>query len=142
MAKLTAILEFYDSFSENIDRFYSPTDQLTVGESSWQVLSLIQYFPNKPAKYGLQICCWFANILWLEIKNVDYCGTQHPGTHEALNVIMDIINRLISSYKVSNRNLTTDHLYTSCPLSKSFLASGITFVDTLQKNEKEIFFQL
>lgn len=143
--KLAAIREFYDSFNDNCDKFYSPGDQLTVDEKLEPFrgrCSFIQYIPNKPAKYGLKIFAVVDSRTFYCLKLEMYCGTQPPGPYEASNASLDIVNRLISRYKGSNRNLTTDNWYTSYPLAKSLLASGITLVGTLKKNKKEIPFQL
>ena len=67
-----------------------------------------------------------------------YCGTQPPGPYEAPNSSVAIVDRLITTYKGSSRNLTADNWYTSLPLAQSLLASNITLVGTLKKNKKEI----
>ena len=139
--KLAAVREFYDAFNENCEKYYSPGDQLTIDEKLEPFrgrCSFIQYIPNKPAKYGLKIFDIVDSRTFYSLKLEIYCGTQPPGPYEAPNSSVAIVDRLITTYKGSSRNLTTDNWYTSLPLAQSLLASNITLVGTLKKNKKEI----
>ena len=139
--KLAAVREFFESFNQNCQSFYTPGDELTIDEKLEPFrgrCSFIQYIPNKPAKYGMKIFAIVDSRTFYTLKLEIYCGKQPIGPNEISNSSIDIVKKLIGAYKGSNCNLTTDNWYTSYPLAQYLLSKGITLVGTLKKNKREI----
>nr|XP_022909613.1 piggyBac transposable element-derived protein 4-like [Onthophagus taurus] len=139
--KLAPVREFFDLFVQNCKQFYTPSEELTIDEKLEPYrgrCSFFQYIPSKPAKYGLKIFTLTDSKTFYTLNLEIYCGTQPEGLYLVRNSAIDIVDRLISSWKGTNRNLTTDNWYTSLPLAKFLLNNGITLVGTLRSNKKEI----
>ena len=67
-----------------------------------------------------------------------YCGKQLPGPYDVRNTPTDIVKQLVSPIQNSNKNVTTDNLYTNIPLLHYLLEKKTTLLGTMKKNKREI----
>lgn len=139
--KLAPIRQILDQCLQNFQKFYSPSDQLTIDE---QLLafrgrcSFRQYIPSKPAKYGVKV---FALVDCKNMYTVNlevYCGRQPEGPFAVNNSPTEIVERLAKPILGSGRNITGDNWFSSIPLAKSLLQKKISYVGTIKKNKREI----
>jgi len=110
--KLAPIRELYDSFVANCQTSYSPGEHLTIDEKSEPFrgnCSFIQYIPNNPTKYGLKIFAIVDSLTFYTLGLEVYYGAQPPGPYQVPNSSHDIVHRLISKWKGSHRNVTTNN---------------------------------
>ncbi|KRZ18955.1 hypothetical protein T4B_11497 [Trichinella pseudospiralis] len=95
-----------------------------------------QYIRCKPGKYGIKIfCCCGAETSYPFAREI-YVKRQ-PDL-EAPRDEADLVKRLVKPGNSKGRNITTDNLFMSIPVTEDLLAKKTTTVGTLQKNKKEV----
>lgn len=86
--KLAPIRNIFDRFVPNCTANYSPSVYVTVDEilaRFWGRCPFRQYFPSKPAKYGMNILA-LADAETHYLVNLEvYAGKQPPGPYEENN---------------------------------------------------------
>lgn len=94
------------------------------------------YIPSKPNEYGVKIIMMCDNATKYMISALPYCGKGTVPTNEpAANYFVE---RLISSVKGSNRNITMNNWFTSVPLTQKLLADyKLTVIGTIKRNKRE-----
>lgn len=140
--KLAPIREVSQLLVNNFQKYFSPSEYLTVDE---QLLAFRgrcgfrQYIPSKPAKYGVKVFalvdCKNAYTLNLEV----YVGKQPEGPYKLSTSAEDLVIRLTEIVHGTNRNITGDNWFTSLNLATRLLTEKkLTYVGTIRKNKREI----
>ena len=136
--KLAPIRTILDIFLKNCQQYYNTSEFTTIDEMLHPFrgrCSIIQYMPNKHAKYGVKIfALCYAKIFHCS----NHCGKQLPGPYDVRNTPTDIVKRLVSPIENSNENVTTDNWYTNIPLLHYLLEKKTTLLGTTRKNKREI----
>lgn len=140
--KLAPVRDLFEMFVENCLRNYSPSDFVTIDEMLMAFRGRCpfrQYFPNKPAKYGIKIQAMADAKTYYICKMEVYAGKQPDGPFKVDNSSFAVVSRLISEISGSGRNVTFDNWYTTYPLVASLLHDHkLSAVGTLRKNKREI----
>ncbi|MGH0158802.1 UNVERIFIED_CONTAM: hypothetical protein FKN15_045186 [Acipenser sinensis] len=66
------------------------------------------------------------------------CTGKQPGEDVQRNLGSNIMQQLCSQLWNTDRNITTDHFFTSVPLAEALLEKGLTLVGTLRQNKPDI----
>ncbi|GLV38174.1 uncharacterized protein CBL_12820 [Carabus blaptoides fortunei] len=111
--KLAAIRVILEKFNNNCKTFYNHGEFVTIDEK-------LEPFRGR---------CSFIHAMEV------YCGKQPEGPYFVSNSPSDVVERLTTHIKGTNRNLTTDNWYTNYPLACSLLKQKITTIGTLRKNK-------
>jgi len=139
--KLAPIRNILDIFVKNCQQCYNTSEFTTIDEMLHPFrgrCSFIRYMPNKPAKYGVKIFA-ICDAMTFYCSSLEiYCGKQPPGSYDVRNTPTDIVKRLVSPIENSNKNVTTDNLYTNIPLLHYLLEKKTTLLGTVKKNKREI----
>lgn len=140
--KLAPIREVFEIIINNFQKYYSPSEYLTIDE---QLLafrgrcSFKQYIPSKPAKYGVKVFALVDCRTTYTINLEPYVGRQPDGPFQMNNSAEEIVLRLVEPVQGSNRNITGDNWFTSLPLARTLLNNKkLTYVGTMRKNKREI----
>lgn len=139
--KLAPIREIFGMMVQNFQKYYSPTENLTIDE---QLLafrgrcSFRQYIPSKPAKYGIKTFAVVDSKTAYTINLETYVGTQPDGPFKMSNAAKDVVLRLVAPISGSSRNVTGDNWFTSLALLSELKAQKLTYVGTIRKNKREI----
>ncbi|XP_039969684.1 uncharacterized protein LOC120781528 [Bactrocera tryoni] len=132
--KAALISDTWKMLNANLAALYRPTEHLTIDEQLYPFrgrTKFTQYMPSKPAKYGLQVfwLCDASNAY--PLKGILYTGKQ--GNTREVNQAERVVKDLVSDYKGSCRNITTDRFFTTLPLVETLLSWKLTIVGTLKK---------
>jgi Transposase IS4 len=137
-SKAAAISEIWNMLNSNLSSAYKPSECITVDEQLFPYRGrtrFTQYLPSKPAKYGIKIF-WACDALnAYPLKGIIYTGKSQDGVRQQ-NVGERMVLELVSLYKGSGRNITTDNFFTSLNLAENLLANNITLVGTVRKNKR------
>ncbi|CAH1990806.1 unnamed protein product [Acanthoscelides obtectus] len=140
--KMAAIREVFELFTNNFEKYFSPSEYLTIDE---QLLAFRgraafrQYISNKPSKYGIKTFALVDAKTAYTMKLETYVGLQPPGPYQQSNNAKDIVMRMVEPVQGTNRNITGDNWFTSIPLVNELLTEKkLTYVGTLRKNKREI----
>lgn len=140
--KLAPIREIFDLFSQNCQRGYYLSEQVTIDEMLAGFrgkCSFRQYIPSKPNKYGLKILALCDAKMFYTSKLEIYAGQQPDGPYKVSNKPADVVLRLSQHISGTGRNLTMDNWFTSVPLFQKLLKDHkLTAVGTIRKNKKEL----
>lgn len=139
---LAAIRNLLDMFVSNCNKYYAPSENVTLDEMLVPYRGRCRfrmYIPNKPAKYGIKVyilACSKTNY----VKNLEvYAGAQPDGPYRISNKADDVVLRLIEPVKGSGRNLTIDNWFNSYSIVKKLKEEmNLTVVGTLKKNKPQI----
>lgn len=140
--KLAPIREVSELLVNNFQKYFSPSEYLTVDE---QLLafrgrcSFRQYIPSKPAKYGMKVLALVDSKTAYTCNLEVYVGKQPEGPYQLSNSAEEVVLRLVEPVSGSNRNITGDNWFTSVSLAKRLLQEKqLTYVGTIRKNKREI----
>lgn len=140
--KFAPIRKVFELIISNFQKYYSPSEYLTIDE---QLLafrgrcSFKQYIPTKPAKYGVKVFALADSKTAYTINLEPYVGKQPDGPFQRGNSAEETVLRLVEPVQGSNRNITGDNWFTSVPLCRSLLHNKkLTYVGTVRKNKREI----
>ena len=141
--KLAPIRELQELVVNNFQKYFSPSEYLTIDE---QLLSFRgrcgfkQYIPSKPAKYGLKVFALVDCKTAYTVNLEPHVGKQSNGPYQLSNSPVDLVLRLIEPIAGTNRNITGDNnWFTSVPLAPKLLhEKKLTYVGTIGKNKREI----
>ncbi|CAH2000087.1 unnamed protein product [Acanthoscelides obtectus] len=138
--KMAAIREVFELFTNNFEKYFSPSEYLTIDE---QLLAFRgraafrQYIPNKLSKYGIKTFALVDAKTAYTMKLETYVGLQPPGPYQQSNNAKDIVMRIVEPVQGTNRNITGDNWFTSIPLVNELLTEKkLTYVGTLRKNKR------
>jgi len=141
ITKFAPISEVWEILIKNCETLYKPSSYLTIDEQLVGFRGRCPfkiYIPSKPNKYGVKIKMMCDNATKYMISALPYCGkgtvpTNEPAAHY-------FVERLISSVKGSNRNITMDNWFTSVPLTQKLLADyKLTVIGKIKRNNKREF---
>ena len=136
--KAAPIRDIWTMLNSNLMGAYKPHECITIDEQLFPFrgrTKFTQYIPSKPAKYGIKIfwACDASNAYPLEGQL--YTGKPTDGPRQ-VNVGERTVLDLVSSYKGSGRNVTTDNFFTSMNLCKVLNSWNMTLVGTVRKNKR------
>lgn len=135
--KAAPIRDIWIMLNSNLEKNYKPSECITVDEQLFPYrghTKFTQYIPSKPAKYGIKIfwACDAANAYPLQGKI--YTGKLPDGERQ-VNIGERTVLDLVTKYKGSGRNITTDNFFTSLQLACNLNFWNLTLVGTVRKNK-------
>lgn len=136
--KAAAIKDLWLMMNHNLEKGYKPHESITVDEQLFGYrgkTKFTQYMPAKPNKYGLKINWACDSFTSYPLKGQIYTG-KPPGGERQTNVRERVVLDLVSRYKGSGRNITTDNFFTSLSLALILSSWLLTLVGTVRKNKK------
>ncbi|XP_018407391.1 PREDICTED: piggyBac transposable element-derived protein 4-like [Cyphomyrmex costatus] len=137
--KAAPIRDLWSMLNSNLQKYYRPTENLTIDEQLFPYrgrMKFKQYIPSKPAKYGIKIW-WICDAEnYYPLTGQIYTGK--PSTGRDINQGERVVKELVAPYKGFGRNITTDNFFTTLPLAKHLLSWNLTIVGTLKKNKSYI----
>ena len=140
--RLAPIRGIIEQFTENCKNAYSPGQYLTIDEKLESFrgrCQFRQYMPNKPAKYGIKVQALVDARTHYLVNMEVYVGKQPAGPFALSNTPTAIVERLVSSYDGTHRNITCDNWYTNYDLFEKLRTNHrLTGVGTIRKNKREI----
>ena len=121
-----------------MEKAYKPYECITIDEQLFPFRGLTkftQYIPSKPAKYGIKAfwACDTSNAY--PLQDQIYTGKTTDGLRQ-VNVGEQTVLTLVSLYKGSGRNVTTDNFFTTMKLAKVLNSWNMTLVGTVRKNKR------
>lgn len=136
--KAAAIRDIWAMLNDNLRRNYKPGECITVDEQLYGYRGrtrFTQYMPSKPEKYGIKIfwACDASNSYPLQGQL--YTGKPTEGERQT-NIGERTVLDLVSPYKNSGRNVTTDNFFTSLQLARKLNSWNLTLVGTVRKNKR------
>ena len=119
--------------NRNLEKAYKTYECITIDEQLFPFrghTKFTQYIPSKPSKYGIKVfwACDASNAY--SLQGQIYTGKPTDGPRQA-NVNEQTVLNLVSLYKSSGRNVTTDNFFTIMELAKV-----MTLVGTVRKNKR------
>lgn len=139
--KFAPFREFWELFELNCNKYYTPSEYVTVDETLLSFrgrCSFRMYLPSKPDKYGLKIISACDAKTYYFLGGIPYLGKEITTESNELSTPTRYVVKLTQSIQGSNRNVTTDNWFTSCELAKELTKRKLTLVGTMRKNKKEI----
>ena len=143
--RLAACRDIHEEWNDNCSAALQADDFMAIDECLYACrnqISIKQYNPNKPAKYGLLIKELNSVRVPYTHRSEVYAGKPVSEGPYYLKSVEELTLRLVDKYsefcEVQGRNITVDNLYTSISLAKKLLERGITVVGTLRSNRKGI----
>ena len=124
--------------NSNLEKAYKPYECITIDEQLFPFTShtkFTQYIPSNPAKYGVKLfwSCDASNAYPLQSQI--YTGKPIDGLTQVKVGQRTVLN-LLSLYKSSGRNVTTDNFFTTMELAKILSSWNMTLVGTGRKNKR------
>lgn len=113
--KVAAIRDIWIMLNTNLGRAYKPYECIIIDEQLFPFrdhTKFTQYIPSKPAKYGIKVF-WACDALnSYPLQGQIYTGKPIDGPRQ-VNVGERTVLDLVSLYKGSGRNVTTDNFFTT-----------------------------
>lgn len=137
--KAAPIREVFEKIISNLDSQYRPHESITVDEQLFNFRGrtpFTQYMPSKPAKYGIKIWWVCDSFSYYPLRGQLYTGKVN-NTRD-VNQGERVVKDLVSGYKGSGRNVTTDNFFTTLPLAKELQKWSLSIVGTVKKNKRYV----
>ena len=123
--RFTAIRNFYEMFNGNCLRYVILSEFLSIDETLYPMrtqISIKQYNPNKPAKYGLLFKSINDARFPYTYQGVVYTGKPESGDGPHYisgteNYIKNLVEKMDRRLPLAGRNITMDRLYTSISIA-------------------------
>ena len=119
---------------------YIPSETLTVDEQLLGYRGRVPgrtYMPAKPRKYGLKIFWLCEAGTGFALNAMIYTGRRaNEPVHR--NLATDVVLQLTQPFFGSNRDIVTDHFFTSHSLAVRLLENALTLLGTIRKHRREI----
>ena len=136
--KAAPIRDIWIMLNRNLEKAYKPYECITIDEQLFPFrghTKFTQYIPSKPAKYGIKVfwACDASNAY--PLQGQIYTGKLTDGPRQ-VNVGEQTVLNLVSLYKSSGRNVTTDNFFTTMELAKVLNSWNMTSVGTVRKNKR------
>lgn len=136
--KAAPIRDIWTMLNKNLEKAYKPYECITIDEHLIFFrghTKFTQYIPSKPAKYGIKVfwVCDASNAYSLQGQL--YTGKPTDGPRQ-INVGERTVLDLVSLYKGSGRNVTTDNFFITMELAKVLNSWNMTLVGTVRKNKR------
>ena len=111
--KATPKQDIWIMLNRNLEKAYKPYECITIDELLFPFrghTKFTQYLPSKPAKYGLKVfwACYASNAY--PLQGQVYAGKPIDSPRQ-VNVGGRTVLNLVSLYKSSGRNVTTDNFF-------------------------------
>lgn len=139
--KFCHIRELFERIVNNFQKYYTPTECMTIDEQLLSFrgrCSFKQYIPSKPAKYGIKTWALVDSETFYTYNLETYVGTQNSLRFQKSNKPEDVVLRLVEPIKKSGRNITADNWFTSIPLIEKLTKLELSYVGTIRKNKREL----
>ena len=138
--KAAPIRDIWIMLNRNLEKAYKPYECITIDEQLFPFrghTKFTQYIPSKPSKYGIKVfwACGASNAY--PLQGQIYTGKPTDGPRQ-VNVGEQTVLNLVSLYKSSGRNVTTDtcNFFTTMELAKVLNSWNMTLFGTVRKNKK------
>ena len=124
--------------NRNFGKAYQPCERITIDEQLFPFrghTKFTHYLPSKPANYGSKVfwSCDASNAY--PLQGQIYAGKPIDGSRQ-VNVGEQTVLNLVSWYKSSRRNVTTDNFFSTMELAKVLNTWNMTLVGTVRKNKR------
>nr|XP_022904781.1 piggyBac transposable element-derived protein 4-like [Onthophagus taurus] len=135
--KLAAIRELWDIFVANCQKYYTPSQNVTIDEMLVPFrgrCSFRMYMPKKPAKYGLKIMCLCDSRSFYLCNAFVYTGKE-TANDKTLSIPTKDVLKLITPIQGTNRNITVDNWFMSLELCEEMKKKNLTVLGTMKQNK-------
>lgn len=145
--RFAAFRDFFNSFNEQCSKLRIPSEFLSLDETLYPFrgrISMKQYNPNKPAKYGMLYRSISDARLPYTYNTLPYAGKPNVITEESEyvtgtdNYTKYLVKGLERFTNLKGRNLSIDRYFTSMSIAEWLLNRGLTVVGTLRQDRKGI----
>ena len=139
--RFAAIREFFIQFNENCAKNRGPSEYLSIDETLYPYrgkVSMRQYNPNKPAKYGILYRSLSDGVVPYTYFTLPYAGKPEEITDESHYVTGTdkyteyLVDGLLHYVDIGGRNISMDRYFTSMTIAAYLLEKPITLVGTLR----------
>lgn len=136
--KTAAISEIFGFLNGSLQKYYKPSESLTVDEQLYAYRGRFrfkQFIPSKPAKYGVKT--FFINDArnGYPLQGIIYAGKEE-GAERKTNVGANIVLDLAKPYRKSGRNITADNFFVNLYLAENLNKMNLTLVGTVRKSKR------
>lgn len=145
--RFTAFRSFFNEFNSNCIALRIPSDFLSIDETLYPYrgrITIKQYNPNKPAKYGILYRSLSDARLPYTYNTLPYAGKPNAITEKREyvtgtdNYTKWLVKGAERSVDLSGRNISIDRYFTSMHISDWLNKRGLTIVGTLRTDRKGI----
>lgn len=136
--KMAAVREIWDIFVTNLQKYYIPSENLTVDEQLYGYRGYVParaYMPSKPTKYGIKIFWLNDSKNGFALNAFIYSG---KGETREVGLAEKIVLHLTTPYHGSNRNIFMDRYFTSHNLVVNLLRHDLTATGTIPANRRDV----
>lgn len=123
--------------NKNLEIAYKPYECITVDKQLFPFrghTKFTQYIPSKPAKYGIKVFWVCDSVNGYPLQGQLYTGKPTDAPRQ-INIGERTVLDLVSSYKGSGRNVTTDNFFTTLELAKVLNSWNMILVGTVRKKQ-------
>lgn len=116
--KAAPIRDIWTMLNKNLEKSFDPYECITVDEQLFPFrghTKFTQYIPFKPAKYGIKVFWVCDSVIAYSLQGQLYTGKPTDGPPQT-NVGELTVLDLVSSYRGSGRNVTSDNFFTTMEL--------------------------
>ena len=141
--KAAPIQDIWIMLDRNLEKAYKPYECITIDVQLFPFRGLTkftQYIPSKPATYGIRVFCACDSSNAYPLQGQIYTRKPIDGPRQ-VNVGKRTGLNLVSLYKSSGRNVTTDNFFTTMELAKVLNSWNMTLVSTVKKKQTKDFCQ-
>ncbi|CAF1227272.1 unnamed protein product [Rotaria sordida] len=135
--RLGLIRYIFELFVKQLPKHFVPCENLTVDEQLVPLRGrccLVQYIPNKPAKYGLKF--WvLSDVDGRYVLSIDlFIGKKGNQIQKnvAANVVLNLVDHLPNNVK-QGRCIIFDRYFTDIKLSEAFLDRKMTSIEVVEQ---------
>ena len=135
--RFVAIREFFEQCNINFANALVPEDYLSLDETLYPMgnqISFKQYYPDKPAKYGMLFKSINSGWYPYTHQSVVYAGKPEGEPDEyyisgTFNYITRLVDKLSAYQNLGGRNISMDCSYSSFQIADWLLQKNITLMD-------------
>lgn len=130
--KLFKVRNLLNFFETQWIKNYTPKPNIVIDETIIPYkgrLSIKQYMPSKPHKYGIKVYCIADSLSGYIVKWRVYTGKEEGSTNR-------IVHELLEGFNNQGYNLYCDNYFTTLQLIQELEAKGISLTGTVKRNRK------
>ena len=135
--KAAPIRDIWIMLNRNLEKAYKPYECIAIDEQLFLFgghTKFTQHIPSKPAKYDIKVFWARDASNAYSLQNQIYSGKPIDDSRQ-VNVGERTVLNLVSLYKSSGRNVTTDNFFTIVEISKVLNSWNMTLVGTVRKTK-------
>ena len=136
--KAAPIRDIWIMLNRNLEKAHKPYECITIEEQLLFLygghIQFTQYIPSTPAKYGIKVFWPYNASNSYPLQGQVCTGKPIDGLRQA-NVGERTVMNLVSLYKGSGRNITSDNFFTTKELARVLKSWNMTLVGTVRKTK-------